>query len=363
MEETGPPTVNRLSHFGQGGELFAITLTNILLKVLTLAVYHFWGKTRVRGYAWSHTAFAGERFEYTGRGIELARGYAMAMAVLIPLIMFSNYLDELTRFKPVLTSLVGLAGFLFFIFFSGLATFSARRYLLSRTRWRSIRFSLSGSAVHHGLLTMGHALLLPLTLGLYLPFFRNHLTRNLLENSWFGDLRASYSGRGVYLLPRLLKMLLAVLVAAALANGALFGIIYTRGLMELLGRDPQFLLLEIFGPVALFILVDLALFRLGWLWYKAGELRYIAARTSLGPMSFSAGFTDWEYIKLGMGNTLLLLPTLGLAFPWVVVRTGRFAARHLGFTGELDFAAIAQSRETLPGSGEGLAEALDIGSI
>ena len=60
----------RLNHHGNGGELFIIFLINILLKVVTLGIYHFWAKTRVRRYLWSQTSFEDERFEH---GVSMSR--------------------------------------------------------------------------------------------------------------------------------------------------------------------------------------------------------------------------------------------------------------------------------------------------
>ena len=46
-------------------------IVNVCLTILTLGVYHFWGKAKVRRYLFSHTAFAGDRFAYHGTGKEL----------------------------------------------------------------------------------------------------------------------------------------------------------------------------------------------------------------------------------------------------------------------------------------------------
>ncbi|RFA27198.1 hypothetical protein CAI21_15230 [Alkalilimnicola ehrlichii] len=65
----------RVAHHGSGAELFVIYLVNLLLKVITLGIYHFWAVTRVRRYLWAQTSFDGERFEYTGTGRQLFLGF------------------------------------------------------------------------------------------------------------------------------------------------------------------------------------------------------------------------------------------------------------------------------------------------
>jgi uncharacterized membrane protein YjgN (DUF898 family) len=67
----------------------------------------------------------------------------------------------------------------------------------------------------------------------------------------------------------------------------------------------------------------------------------------------------WLYLS----NLGALVLSLGLAYPWVVVRTARTLAAHLRMHGELDLAAIEQHAASAPRTGEGLADALDLGSI
>jgi len=61
----------RLSFSGKGGELFGIYLINIFLSLVTLGIYYFWGKVKIRNYLFSRTEFWQERFVYRGTGKEL----------------------------------------------------------------------------------------------------------------------------------------------------------------------------------------------------------------------------------------------------------------------------------------------------
>ena len=75
--------VLRLEHGGRVVELLPIVLVNAILNIVTLTLYRFWAKTRVRHYLWSGTKMMGDRFEYTGRGIELFLGFLVVLAVVI----------------------------------------------------------------------------------------------------------------------------------------------------------------------------------------------------------------------------------------------------------------------------------------
>jgi uncharacterized membrane protein YjgN (DUF898 family) len=58
---------------------------------------------------------------------------------------------------------------------------------------------------------------------------------------------------------------------------------------------------------------------------------------------------------------LLLILTLGFAWPWVVVRNARFACAYLALEGPLDLATIQQEAQAVSATGEGLAGILDAG--
>ena len=66
---------------------------------------------------------------------------------------------------------------------------------------------------------------------------------------------------------------------------------------------------------------------------------------------------------LSFTNRLLIFFTLGFARAWVWVRTSRFMANRLLVLGEMDLEALVQSSEQMPGTGEGLAEAFDLGGF
>src|SRR4051812_35134108 len=70
------------------GALFRICYVNLILTILTVGIYRFWAKTRLRRYTWRHVSVGGERFEYTGTGKELLKGFLKAVLVLfLPLVL------------------------------------------------------------------------------------------------------------------------------------------------------------------------------------------------------------------------------------------------------------------------------------
>ena len=62
---------------------------------------------------------------------------------------------------------------------------------------------------------------------------------------------------------------------------------------------------------------------------------------------------------VGMTNFVILVLTLGLAWPWLTVRSLRFAYANLAVDGPLALDTITQQAQTVTATGEGLAGFLD----
>src|SRR5690242_2546648 len=75
--------VHKLQYDGRIGPLYWIFIKNLLLNIITLSIYRFWGKTNLRRYAWSHMSLQDHRFEYTGRGGELFVGFLIVIGFYI----------------------------------------------------------------------------------------------------------------------------------------------------------------------------------------------------------------------------------------------------------------------------------------
>jgi uncharacterized membrane protein YjgN (DUF898 family) len=70
--------------------------------------------------------------------------------------------------------------------------------------------------------------------------------------------------------------------------------------------------------------------------------------------------TGGAYLWLWVGNILLLVVTLGLGWPWVIVRNAQFTFRYLTLEGSLDLTEIKQEAQYASPTGEGLASFLDL---
>ena len=304
----------RLSFRGTGGGLFGIFLLNTLLTILTLMIYSFWGKVKVRSYIWSKTDFDGDSFAYHGTGKELLVGFLKAMLVFGIPVALLNTLPILIgpgaflKFIPVLT--YGIISV-----FIPIAMVGAHRYRLSRTSWRGIFFSFRGHTWGFVRLFFWGSFLSVITLGFYYPIFVTRRHGFMVSHSYFGNQKFRFDGRGRDLVK---SYLLAFLLT-----------IPTLGLC--------------------------------WFWLMAKKQRYFWEHTYFETVRFRSTVTGGGLLALNLGNLLLLIFTLGLAWAWVMVRKIRFTLTYLTVEGLLDPATIRQDARNASATGEALAGFMDAG--
>lgn len=306
----------RPSFHGEGGTLFGIYLINLLLTIVTVGTYSFWGRTKVRQYLWGQTEFEGDRFAYHGTGKELLIGYLKVMGVFIGLALVTSFLMPMVMGGT--GRLLGPLVFWLAVFtLTPVAIVGARRYRLSRTSWRGIRFSFRGKTGEFVGMYLAGLLLSILTLGLYGPFFLTKVRRFLTEHAYIGTRRFGFDGAGRELFPRyLLAVLLSVLT------------------------------LGIYG-----------------FWWLAERERYYWSHTTFGEARFRSALTGGALLGLSVTNLLLLLVTLGFGGAWVTVRTRQFICDNVALEGPLDLAAIRQDAQAASATAEGLADVLDTGGL
>lgn len=163
------------------------------LELVTAGFYRFWLATDMRRHLWLHTVLDGDAFEYTGRAKELLIGFLIAMAVLAPVYLVYFLIGiEAERFR----GFASVPLFLFFYLFGQFAIYRGRRYRLTRTVWRGVRFWMDGSGWAYALRAIAWALLVFVTLGLALPWREAALERYKMRHSHYGDLQGRFEGTG-----------------------------------------------------------------------------------------------------------------------------------------------------------------------
>lgn len=310
------------------GEIFRLTLVTAFFTIITLGIYRFWGRTRVRQFLWQRTRLLDAPLEYTGTGGELFRGFLKVFfLVLIPLGLIDSGLkswdqslaqeaEEHVRdnaiYWPVIFSTLARWAYVALIFFLiGAGAYTARRYRQTRSYWRGVRANQGGKAWAYGLRYMGWLVAMLFSLGLVTPLRNASLWRYRYSNTWFGDRRfdSDASARGLY------------------------------------------------GTFLVCWLLAIPTLLMSLAWYRAKELRQFTAATRFEGLSFQLDTSGSSLLGLFLGNTIITVLTLTLGAPIVQWRQARYTAERLYAVGTVDLEHISRDLQSAPASGEGLAEA------
>ncbi len=349
--------IQSFTTYGEGGTLLGIHIVNVLLTLVTLGIYYFWAKVRVRRYLFSQTEFAGDRFSYHGTGAEVLRGTVKAALVFGVPYLGLSFGPQLAGMDIYTRTLSGWAAGLLLLIFIPVAIVSARRYRLSRTSWRGITLSFRGKTRDFINLWVKGYLLTGLTLGLYYPYFSAKKHAFLTTHSYFGSRSFSFQGEGKALVKSfLLPYCLTPVVMSVPVAGFLSMVSSLMKNPGDISAIPSIGATTVAGLAAAFLLL-----RLLWLSYGLKEQRYFWEQAGLGDASFRFSATLWPYLKLKALNLLLLLATVGLAWPWTTIRNLRFVVNHLTLVGPQNFDDVVQDYDGAPPTGEGLDGFLDTG--
>lgn len=309
-EVEAAPTL-RMAYRGTGGDLFFIVIKNLFLTLVTLGIYRPWAITAKRQFMWRQVEIDGQRLDYTGTGRELFFGY---LKVLAGYVVFFGIPAGLRKASPGLGAIVTLVATVCVVTIIPYAIYWSRRYLLGRTRWRGIRFGLTGEAKQFAKLFLKGFVLTMFTLGLYSPVLNNRLYGFLMNNTRFGSASFRYDGR----------------------DGEAFKISITGFLLTVLT-------LGIYFP-----------------WYVARMQRFRTSHTHFGGATGAIDVTGGLLFKLLLVNLFGNALSLGLAFPWTATYTLKTILERLTFTGAIDFAEITQQAASGEAAGDMLAGALGV---
>ena len=420
MGRTRVPAVGRADALATGfagsrWRLLWLALRTSALTVLTLGVYRFWMKTRVRRWYWSAVRPGGHPIEYTGDPVEKLLGFLIAVVVLafyLGLVnlglMFASLAVLSDPGLPTVLTTLGLVPMIFY------ARYRARRYLLARTRWRGIRFGLEPGAVGYAGRAMMHWAITVLTLGILWPRMTFALEKYRTDRTTFGDHRLHQGGCWQMLLPGAIPVWVGVILTGLglMSQASLIafsvGMTPSDALWDLLfweGWDWEGWLAVLFVGIAAIVL--------GAVHYSVRSFRLMADRKTAGDVGLRAAprlrrvigihllgnaisvliagvmlialGAAVEGIAAGRGVELLDDPFAALSAPAVVAASAvayylvflawgalrhafvtmpllRHYATTLAVTGAGALAAVRQAERDEATEAGGFAEALDVGA-
>ena len=301
------PHHHHLVYRGGVGPVFRIAAVNSLLSLVTLGIYRFWARTRLRRYFWSHVELDGDPIEYTGTGKQLFLGFLIVMAILVPLLFGLEYVATFFPQDAVQQALIGLVQAFGFLFLIQYAVFRARRYRLRHTLWRGIRCNQTGSGGRYAWRAFGYLMLTFLTLGLAYPLYRVKTQSYLMNHTRIGSQAFAFDGRAGALFKKWL-LVWGVLVAGA----ALFFVARAssgggHGGTSLLLMDLSWLA----SSVSVLVLLAVPLL---YAWYRAREFRYFAEVTRFGSLHFASAIKARRVVLLYAIYYAVLAAVAGILF-------------------------------------------------
>lgn len=399
-----PPTgqIESPNYDGTVKEVFSLALRNAGLTLITLGIYRFWAKTRMRQYFWGHVAFHGERIEYTGRGMELFLGFLIVLGIgLVTLLPYQLGLNYVAKFNIPLYFAGVLLLYLVLMFLYWSAVFFARRYRFSRTQWRGIRAAQTGSAWEFGFLGLGCTLLNVITAGITVPVTSIWVNKYLMTRTMFGPHAFAFEGRA----GRLYGPWMIVWGVSFAGFLAMVGIIAALAVaMTGGGTAPDGSNVRRMQTIIPFLYAGwIAITLVMYGWYRVVQFRRFTDWTRYETLSFASALparrvigmillymlivvvvlgiligiavaAGFSMIQLAMdpratviavaGVMIVYLPAASIARYLIVVHgVAGPLCRTFEVRGTIDYDALEQSAEAMPKRGEGLAEMLDVGGI
>jgi len=221
---------------GDESAYWRLRIKGAALVVVTLGIYRFWLATDVRRFLWSNTEISGDTLEYNGLATELLVGFLFALAILTPLYMvFALAMLEL----DMVTLAPALAGFALLALLGEYALYRARRYRLTRTVFRGLRFDQHGSPWRYAVYALVCWAIVIVTLGLAYPWTLAFLERFKMRNTSYGDLQGRFEGTGLSLFLRGLPIWLLIVAPIFVALAVLAAAIDWDALGRLIDKGDE----------------------------------------------------------------------------------------------------------------------------
>jgi len=356
----------------------------VLLSIVTLYIYSAWAKVRTRRYFHGNTLLDGSAFEYHARPLQILAGRMIAVLLFVA-VTFSGIIHPLAPIvAAVLLALI-----------VPWAIWRSTKFNARMSSYRNVRFGFDGGL---GMMYLCVLVLpfLPLlvagvvagalylggvgesaaggafafgVLGVYAlaPWKHKKLAEYLADNH--GLRRAAFAaspstGRfyAIYIQAFVLAIVVLVVLLVALLGAGLAAGISVSGAMESMG--------DVAGDTDTMVGLVTALlypvfFTVGYLvtaLFRARVRNHLYANTVIdGRVRLDSTVRTWPLWRLMMGNLLLLVFTLGLAWPWVQVRKARFFARNTAALAPDGLHAVVDAEHARQGAlGEELGDAFDM---
>lgn len=375
---------------GSGFEYFKIWIVNIFLTIITLGIYYPWAKVRNNLYFYGNTYVENRYFNYLATGKQLLLGYLVGLGIV-----FTYYfIDSLYPIEAKIGFSV-----VFAIFFPWLI-WKSMSFNIKVTSFDNIRFDFYGelfdaykiylflpvvflvflsiaiSSIIFGSKTLsflGFLFLFIISVFAFSYFEKKKYQYFINSISYVGDyLKAQFKLKEfiLILLKTILFSLFLMFIFIVLIS--LISIVFfnfsTDSLinLSLLIHDEEF----ISSNIKLILPILFSLYAIGiflnifvFIYYKVRLRDYVYSKINYKGITLKSTMGFFRYSFIVFTNILLLIITLGIAYPWAKVRATRYVLNNTIIQNyDLIDVYLQENIKEDSALGEEIADALDFSS-
>ena len=317
---------------GTAGEYFRIWIVNLFLTVLTLGIYAAWAKVRTRRYFYAHTVLAGHSFDYRADPWYILRGnLILGTGLLLYLAVEAAW--------PLYSGIVMVAFYGFFPFL----VYKSLRFNAYNSAYRNIRFRFRGTIKDSYKIYLLIPVLIPLTLGLIVPYWVFRRKKYFFENFSFGRSRNVFSGiAGPFYRAYSSAGLVLIALAIITAGGAYIFLSQQKSLaLPFENTQRLFTLLPVIG----FLIVSVTFTFIQQLLF-ARLTNYCWGHSGVEGLRFGSRLKAGRLLWLRLTNTAGIILSLGLLIPWAKVRRARYVLGSLTMNSDRSLDAFTAAEES-----------------
>lgn len=294
---------------GKSGEYFKLWMVNLLLTIVTLGIYGAWAKVRNTQYMYGHTSIDGHRLRYLATPIQILKGRAIALA----LFMVYSALINVSVYLAIILPLI-------FMFVSPWLIKQGIRFSLRMTAYRNVRLSFSGTYGGALMAFLVYPLIGTVTFFLAMPWAIKKMHEYMFDNITCGGKKLDLNNStGFYYGVILIAMGMVIAIMAAL-------FVFFVGAGTLASGD--------IGDPAVMMAI-MPVFFIGYFLIVYGVSGFVMANlrnhiynnlSMDNVVSFYSTVSVPGYMMLTFTNGLLIIFTLGLAYPVTKIRKAAYLA-------------------------------------
>lgn len=366
---------------GKASEYFSIWIVNVCLTILTLGIYSAWAKVRNNQYFYGNTILDGSSFQYLADPVKILKGRIIAF-VLFAAYYFSGMFGMAATLSTLAVLMLLTPAFMVM----------SMSFRMRNSAWRNVRFDfhkdfrkayvilampvvlvgiymaavLSFQSIAAGpepgmeqfTEVMVVAMLAPLAIMLFFPWWEYLINRFQLVNSRFGKsvFKFGATPNDYYLI------YIAAIVVMVVAGIAIFMIM--AGVVAatvVTGADEKDAVSSMPFILAFSWIAILPLYLWAGAYIQAKKTNLIISSITVGDHKLKCDLKVGYMMYLYITNTLAIVFSMGLMMPWAKIRTARYKAERTQLLAESDLAGfVAGEQRSQSALGEEVGELFDM---